>query len=118
MERDDVRTAAEVLAGLPEDGADIQPDRPEHHAALMRQLRLMGRPKQAVRLASGFHKRFPGSAETAPVYLLMGRILCEDLSRDDLAEKALAYVVHKFPEHPDRAEAESLLGTVRSLRSA
>lgn len=118
LDAGDARAATEVLTGLGTEAGGLELKRPESYRQLMTLLRTLGRGKLAVKLAGGFHKRFEGSPEIPGVYLLAGRILCEDLDRDDLAERPLEYVARNFPGRPEAAEADSLLGLVRRIRSA
>lgn len=79
---------------------DYQPRQPEFHEPLIRALREANKSRLAVKMGDRFHQRFPNHPATPGVYLLMARILCEDLERDDLARRLLKFSAKQFPDHP------------------
>lgn len=96
-------------------GDAFAPGRPSDYFPLMRELRRRRSGRQAVKLVSGFHKRFPGAAEIPQVYLEMATILSEDLLQDELAAKALKYVLTNFPQDPVAPEVKKQLALLEQL---
>lgn len=94
-----VAPAAELYGDCRQRGMDCMPASPLHYLALVRQLRSLGKAKEAVRLTKGFHKRFPTSDEVPAVYLEVAAALSEDLQRDDLARQLLDFVLSRYPAH-------------------
>jgi hypothetical protein len=91
------------------------PRRPGDYLPLMRELKTRRSARQAVKLAGGFHKRFPRAPETPQVYSEMARILSEDLLQDELAAKALKYVLKHFPQDAHIGEIRSQLALLEKL---
>ena len=102
-----VGPAAELFSDCLKRGQNCQPGSPMHHLALVRQLRAMGRAKDAVKLGNGFHKRYPASDDAPALYLEVAAALSEDLQRDDLAQQLLDFVLQRYPQHQRTPEVRS-----------
>ncbi len=99
-------------------GGEIRPADPKHRLGLAQALRHGGQSQAAVAVLKGFHQEHPDSEEIPRLYLLMARILCEDLGRDELALKTIAYLEQSYPEHPLRPEIDGYRETLRMLAQA
>jgi hypothetical protein len=91
--------AAEVFSDCLKQRLSCLPASPGHYLALVRQLRRMGRARDAVKLGKGFHRRFPASDDTPALYLEVAAALSEDLQRDDLAQQLLDFLLQRYPQH-------------------
>jgi len=76
---------------------------------LARALRSNGHVGEAMDLVSGFHERFPGHAQTPPVYLLAAQILLEEAGRPAQARRIVCYVLRHFPDNAWQAQLQALL---------
>lgn len=94
---------------------DYRPRRAPLYEPLIKALRRAGKPKLAVLLAKGFHKRCRDEALIPRVYLLTAQIFCEDLQRDDLAEKLLQFSLEHYPGHPLAGEIAEYRRTVEGM---
>lgn len=97
--------AAELFSDCRKRQLNCQPGSPLHYLALVRQLRGMGRARDAVKLSKGFHKRFPDSDDTPALYLEVAAAFSEDLQRDDLAQQLLDFLIRYYPQHERTEEA-------------
>jgi hypothetical protein len=71
----------------------------------------------AARLLRGFDQRYPGHRDTAGIYLLGARLLIEHKRDEAQAERVLAALRSRFPQHPAAAEAEKLQQLIARLRA-
>ncbi len=109
--------AASVYLDSVERGDPFALDKAAHHLPIMQVLRMRRKPKQAILLAQGFHKRFPADLHTPELYLEMAQILSEELQRDDLARNALAYVLKNHPETPVVDEVKKYYSLLSQLNN-
>ncbi len=91
---------------------DYRPRRAPLYEPVMAALRMANKPKLAVALANGFHKRCRNADVVPRVYLQAARIYCEDLQREDLAERLLRFLRKNYPDHPLDAEIADYLRVV------
>jgi hypothetical protein len=117
MEQKRYDDAATVYHDSLERGDAFTPETASHYLAIMQVLRRRRMCKQAILLAQGFHKRFPGDPHTPAVYLEMAKILSEDLQRDELAKNTLAFLLKGFPEDVLIPEVKQYLGILSNLTS-
>ncbi len=110
--------AATVYLESSQRGYPFMPDDPSDYLPVMRELKRRHAAKQAVALAQGFHKRFPGNAHIPEVYLALAQILSEEMQRDDLAQQALHFVLNNFPDHPLAPLVRNHLTVLTNLQGA
>lgn len=107
--------AAMVYLDSHERGEPFTPETAAHYLPVMRALRQRRKHREAIRMAQGFHKRFPNDPHTPELYLEMAKILSEELQRDDLAKNALGFVIKGFPGHAVLPEVKQYLGVLARL---
>ena len=90
----------------------------EDSLTLAVQLRAMQRSRDAFDLLNGFHKRHPHSHQVFEAYWLAANILSEDLNRDDLALRMLAYLGEHFEQHERIDEVRRYRQVIESLATA
>jgi len=110
LEQGHADKAAEFYLDCSEHSPDCAPGRSELYAPLAQALRARGRSRDAALLVKPFNAQFAGDNSSRPeFYLLLARLLAEDLNRDDQARKALQLLLKTFPDHPLRPEVEQYL---------
>ena len=87
--------------------AGFRPESPVEYLPLVEEMRRMRLYKQAVELSSGFHQRYPRNEYIPHVYLLVSKILIEDLSQNDKAKLVLSFLKKKYVGHEIEMEVES-----------
>jgi hypothetical protein len=97
--------AIEALRRCREASADFRPDDPSLLLTLAQAARGMRDPKTALEIMRAFDKNHPRHPLIPDVYLLSGRILCEDLRQDSTADRLFATICERYPEHPCAAQA-------------
>ncbi len=88
--------AAETLAQIP----DYRPRQGHAFLGLARGLRKQGKPREAVRLCNGFHKRFANHQDIPELYGLVARIFREDLGQDQQYDALCRFLKAHYPDHP------------------
>jgi tetratricopeptide (TPR) repeat protein len=88
--------AVETLAQMP----DYRPQTGGAFLGLARGLRTQGKPREAVKLCNGFHKRFPDHADIPELYGLVARIFREDLGQDKQYDALCRFLKANYPDHP------------------
>ncbi|MDR2186586.1 MAG: hypothetical protein LBE62_00875, partial [Azonexus sp.] len=73
-------------------------------------------PKLALDIMRAFDKNHPGHPLIPDVYFLSASILCEDLRRDDMADRIFAAIVKRYPEHACAAQAGKYRETLARLK--
>ncbi len=94
---------------------EFTPAQPEQVYKLASQLRSSRDPKLALSLANNFHKNYPGHCDIPQLYLLVAKILCEDMEQDEQAKKVLHYLLAKYPYHPMQKEISDYLELAERL---
>lgn len=94
------REANEIYLDCLAADPEFRPERKEQYLTIGKMLRAYGKPKQALALISGFHKRFPNEPLVAEVYLLAVEILVDDLRQEDKAKPILKFLGTQFRNHP------------------
>jgi hypothetical protein len=74
-----------------------------------------GQTQTAVRLLSGFHKRYPKSADIPRNYLLAAKLLHERMNQDAQARVLLLQLKLAYPQHPLLPEIEARLGLIERM---
>lgn len=94
----------------PEDGKNV--------VRLAEAARAQREPRAAMEILNGFDKAFRNHPLLPEVYFLGGRILCEDLRRDDMADRFFATLCTRYPEHHRVEEALRMRDTIRRVKKA
>lgn len=77
-----------------------------------------GQPQVALRLLSGFHKRFPKSKDIPRNYLLVADLLHERMNQDEQALTLLRYLKATYPQHELAGEIDRQLAAVERMLAA
>lgn len=107
--------AAQLFSDCLTSGTPCHPDQPEAYLPIFEILKQRRERRNAVALTKGFHKRFPGSEYTPPLYLELARLFSEELQRDDQARKLLHFLLEHFREHDRIAEVRQYLDLIERL---
>jgi len=99
LEQNRLREAMEIYQDLVAADPSFRPALPDQYLPIAQMLRDSRQPKLAVALINGFHKRFPDSALTVPLYLLAAKIFHEDLADDARATQILRFLSQQYPRH-------------------
>jgi hypothetical protein len=95
-----LREAAEVYLDLTARDPELRPARAGDYEPMMTMLVQRGEYQRAVRMANGFHKAFPNSEATPPLYLEVARVFLEHLQQPARARQITDFLLHRYPEHP------------------
>jgi tetratricopeptide (TPR) repeat protein len=77
-----------------------------------------GQPELALRLLSGFHKRFPKSRDIPRNYLLVATLLHERMNQDEKALALLKYLKANFPDNELMPEINERLAMIERIMAA
>ncbi len=77
-----------------------------------------GQPQIALRLLSGFHKRFPKSRDIPKNYLLVATLMHERLNQDDKARALLLYLKANYSGDPLMPEIDARLAMIERIMAA
>ncbi|MEO8803664.1 MAG: hypothetical protein ABI304_10105 [Rudaea sp.] len=77
-----------------------------------------GQPQLALRLLSGFHKRFPKSKDIPQNYLLVATLMHERMNQDDKARALLMYLKTNYPGDPLMPEVDARLSMIERIMAA
>ncbi|WP_456376696.1 tetratricopeptide repeat protein [Thiolapillus sp.] len=105
--------AAELYQDCRSLGENCTPDDAEGCYRLGRALRGAGKYREVIDLLNGLHKRFPSSDFIPHAYFLMAKTLSESLSKDDLAVKALRFILDNYAGHPVLPEVKAYLDVLQ-----
>jgi len=64
-------------------------------------------------LFNGLHKRFPRSDFIPHAYFLLAKTLSESLGKDDLAIKALRFILDNYAGHPVLPDVKAYLDVLQ-----
>jgi hypothetical protein len=109
--------AVEVFEGLLAKQPDFQLSDADQLLPLAQAAFDARRYDTTARLLRGFDQRHPGHGDTAAIYLLGARLLIEHKRDEAQAERVLATLRNRFPQHPAAAEAEKLQQLIARLRA-
>ncbi|WP_374358266.1 tol-pal system YbgF family protein [Chitinimonas sp.] len=107
--------AARMVESLQRRIPDYQPERSASVLPLAKAMLEARLVDGALRLIKGFDKRYVGHADIPEIYLLGARILCEYRNDDAGAARILTHLLARYPNHPVREAAESMMNTVQRL---
>jgi hypothetical protein len=110
--------AAQLFSDCVASGTTCYPERPDVYLPVFGILKQRRRFKDAVALSMGFHKRFPGSEHTPPLYFELARLFSEELQRDDQARKLLRFLLEHFQDHDRIADVRQYLDLIERLSAS
>jgi tetratricopeptide (TPR) repeat protein len=112
------RAAVETWLRSRERQPEFRPEDAKHVLQLAEAARANREPKRAMEILNGFDKAFKNHPLVPEVYFLGGCILCEDLHKDELADRFFATLCTRHPEHPRVEDALRMRDTIRRVRKA
>jgi tetratricopeptide (TPR) repeat protein len=77
-----------------------------------------GQPELALRLLSGFHKRFPKSKDIPKNYLLVATLLHERMNQDEKALSLLKYLKANYPDDSLMPEIDERLAMIERIMTS
>ncbi|HET8941105.1 MAG TPA: hypothetical protein VFN13_03875 [Rudaea sp.] len=77
-----------------------------------------GQAQIALRLLSGFHKRFPKSKDIPKNYLLVATVMHERMNQDEKARALLQYLKVNFPDDPLMPEITARMKMIDTMMAA
>lgn len=78
----------------------FQPNTPDEVSRLAQKALDSGNTQVALKLVSGFHKRYPKHADIPKNYLLAAKLLAERMGKDAEARALLDQLTAAYPQHP------------------
>lgn len=118
LDGDHKRSAVECWKRCRERQPEFRPEDAKNIVRLAEAARAQREPRIAMEILNGFDKTFRNHPLLPEVYFLGGRILCEDLRHDDMADRFLATLCTRHPDHPRVEEALRLRDTIRRVKKA
>lgn len=103
-----VRDATEVYRTCQDIDAEARPARASDYLPLARMMLEANEPGRVLKLANGFHRNFPGSDETPPLYLLVAEVMADHRKQPDKACAVLDFIRRNFPDAREARRAETL----------
>lgn len=100
LAQDKDRRAVDVARECLEIDPAFQPAEPDQVARLAQKAADSGAAQVALKLLSGFHKRYPKHRDIPQNYLLAARLLTERMGRDAEARALLDQLLTTYPQHP------------------
>ncbi len=118
LAQDKDRLALDILRECQTLDPAFAPTDAEQVTRLAHKAAQLGQPQVALRLLSGFHKRFPKSREIPRNYLLVANLLHERMNEDDKACGVLQYLKTSYPEHALLPEIDAQLALIQRIMAA
>jgi len=94
------RRAVDVARECIELDPAFQPNTPDEVSRIAQKALDSGNTQVAVKLVSGFHKRYPKHADIPKNYLLAAKLLAERMGKDAEARALLDQLTAAYPQHP------------------
>ncbi len=91
------------------------PSQPGQITRIAQKAAQLGQTRTALRLLSGFHRRYPKSPDIPQNYLLAARLMHERVGEDAQARALLVQLQTVYPEHPLLPEIEAQLAAIDSM---
>ncbi len=107
-----LREATEVYIDITAVDPDLRPGREGDFEPLLNMLVQRGEYRRAVRMVNGFHKAFPDSELTPPLYFEIARLFSEQLDQPAKVRQIADYLSTAFPDHPATQRACALRDAV------
>jgi len=118
LAQDKDRLALDILRECQTLDPAFAPTDAEQITRLAHKAAQVGQPKVALKLLSGFHKRFPRSSEIPRNYLLVANLLHERMNEDAKACGLLQYLKTTYPEHALLPEIDAQLALIQRIMAA
>jgi hypothetical protein len=107
--------AAQVFVDCFAVDPEIRPNDPDRYYELTSVLAARGAAREAVALSRNFHKTFAGHRDIPRLYLLVAKVLTEQLNAEQQAARILDFLQASYAGHPLGAEIRQYADLVRSL---
>ncbi|QBB71280.1 hypothetical protein ELE36_13455 [Pseudolysobacter antarcticus] len=118
LAQDKDRVALDLLRDCQTLDPTFAPSDAEQITRLAHKAAQLGQPQVALRLLSGFHKRFARSSDTPRNYLLVANLLHERMSEDAKACGVLQYLKTTYPGHALMPEIDAQLAVIQRIMAA
>jgi tetratricopeptide (TPR) repeat protein len=112
------KRAVEIARECAEIDPAFTPAQPEQVSQLAQKAASLGLTQVAIRLLSGFHKRYPKSKDIPQNYLLAAKLLHERMGEDRQAQALLQQLKTAYPDHPLRPEIDAQLDLIERMLPA
>lgn len=118
LAQDKPRVALELLRECQLIEPSFGPSDPGQITQLAKLAAQGGQPELALRLLSGFHKRFPKSKDIPQNYLLVATLLHERMNQDEKARSLLKYLKANYPDDALMPEIDLRLAMIERIMAA
>jgi hypothetical protein len=115
LAQDKDRIALELLRECQALDSTFAPSDAEQITRLAHKAAQLGQPQVALRLLSGFHKRFARSSDIPRNYMLVANLLHERMNEDAKACGVLQYLKTTYPEHVLMPEIDAQLAQIQRI---
>lgn len=118
LANDQKNAALEAWRRCRERHATFLPEKADHIVQLAQIARSIREPRVALDLLNGFDRNFRNHPLVPDVYFLCGSILCDDLRKDELADRFFAALCSRYPEHilvPDALRLRDVIAKMRQM---
>ncbi|HEX6831911.1 MAG TPA: hypothetical protein VF132_00140, partial [Rudaea sp.] len=118
LAQDKDRMAIELLRECQGIDATFGPTEADAITQLAQRAAQLGQPQVALRLLSGFHKRFPKSKDIPRNYLLVATLMHERMNQDEQACGLLRYLKATYPQHELAPQFDAKLAEIEKIIAA
>jgi len=94
---------------------DFSPAQPAEITRVAHKAAQLGQTQIAIRLLSGFHRRYPKSPDIPQNYLLAAKLLHERMNQDAQARGLLLQLKQAYPDHPLLPEIDAQLALIERM---
>jgi tetratricopeptide (TPR) repeat protein len=112
------KRAVDIARECTEIDPAFAPAQSEQVAQLAQKAASVGLTQVAIRLLSGFHKRYPKSKDIPQNYLLAAKLLHERMGEDRQAQALLRQLQTVYPDHALRPDIDAQLALVERMMPA
>lgn len=116
VRREQCSAALQAWRRCQERHPDFRPEDPAALVKLAETARAERDGKLAIKLLNGFDRSFRNHPLVPEVYFLCGSVLCEDLRKDELADRFLATLCSRYPQHTRVEDARRLREVIARMR--
>jgi len=107
--------AANIFRECLKANPEIAPGDPDNIYEMAYTLYGMRAFREAFTLINGFHKRYPRHQDIPKIYLLMAKLLCEELQEEQQAMKVIKFLQGHYPGHELNDEINQYGQFVRNM---
>lgn len=112
------RNAVEAWVRCRERQDEYRLEDPAQTLKLAEAARAIREPKRAMQIINRFDQLHRNHPLVADMYFLGGSILCEDLHKDELADRFFVTLIKRYPAHPRVEDALRLRDIIRRMKKS